>query len=290
MQNDSFARAEGRGLYEAMRLFFPLLTLMFLLTTRVGAQQPAPRENPYDVIAKIFQPLLGVLLTESNGANRAASIQLEVANVGGRLPQEMKGATLQAEVQFPDKVKVAAPVLGETFTVCRNGDEVWATPGSKVEYLLSQFQVLPRKGPKLKTPIALPITPQQAIFLPALFSVSRPDVAEVEELNGESCRLLTAGLMPELAKATKAEDFQARVWVAAGHKIKRLEVKRRDFSMVVDVRELMFSPTLPASTWEPPAGSTDIYRTTPEMLEGLLYIVMNSLKADAQGRPWVSAQ
>ena len=60
--------------------------------------------------------------------------------------------------------------------------------------------------------------------------------------------------------------------------------------MVVDVRELMFSPTLPASTWEPPAGSTDIYRTTPEMLEGLLYIVMNSLKADAQGRLGVSAE
>lgn len=96
--------------------------------------------------------------------------------------------------------------------------------------------------------------------------------------------------MPELAKATRAEAFQARVWVAAGHKIKRLEVKRRDFSMVVDVRELMFSPTLPASTWEPPAGSTDIYRTTPEMLEGLLYIVMNSLKADSQGKPWVSTQ
>ena len=164
MQNDSFARAEGRGLYEAMRLFFPLLTLMFLLASRVEAQQPAPRENPYDVIAKIFQPLLAVLLTESNGANRAASIQLEVADVGGRLPQEMKGATLEAEVQFPDKVKVAAPVLGETITVCRNGDEVWATPGSKVEYLISQFQVAPRKGPKLKTPVPLPITPQQAIF------------------------------------------------------------------------------------------------------------------------------
>lgn len=290
MQNDSFARTGGRRLYGAMRLFFSLLTLVFLLASRVGAQQPAPRENPYDVIAKIFQPFLGVLLTESNGANRAASLQLEVTDVGGRLPQEMKGATLQAEVQFPDKLKVAAPVLGETFTICRNGDEVWATPGSKVQHLLSQFQVVPRKGPKLKTPFALPITPQQAIFLPALFSVIRPDVAEVEELNGASCRVLTAGLMPELAKATRAEDFHARVWVAAAYKIKRLEVKRRDFSTVVDVRELMFSPTLPTSTWEPPAGASDIYRTTPEMLEGLLYIVMNSLKADAQGGPRVSAQ
>jgi hypothetical protein len=272
-----------------MRLFFSLLTLMFL-ASRAGAQQPAPRENPYDVIAKIFQPLLGVLLTESNGANRAASIQLEVSDVSGRLPQEMKGATLQAAVQFPDKVKVAAPVLGETFTVCRNGDEVWATPGAKVEYLISQFQVVPRKGTKLKTPIFLPITPQQAIFLPALFSVSRPDVAEVEELRGENCRVLTAGLMPELAKATKAEDFQTRVWVAPGYKIRRIEVKRRDFSVVVDVREMTFSPTLPASTWEPPAATVDVFRTSPDMLEGLFYIVMNSLKTDAQSTPWLLAK
>ncbi|MFM8830505.1 MAG: hypothetical protein ACKOHM_05805, partial [Spartobacteria bacterium] len=61
-----------------MRLIFPLLTLVFLLAPRAGAQQAPPRENSYDVIAKIFQPLLGVLLIESNGANRAASIRLEV--------------------------------------------------------------------------------------------------------------------------------------------------------------------------------------------------------------------
>jgi len=266
-----------------MRLIFPLLSLLFLLAPWAGAQQAAPRENPYDVIAKVLQPFMGVLLIESNGANRAASMRLEVADVGGRLPQEMKGATLQVEVQFPDKVKVTAPVLGETFTVCRNGDGVWAVPGSKMEYLISQYRIVPSKGAKWKTPIALPITPQQAIFLPALFAVKRPDVAEVEDLNGESCRVLTAGLMPELAKATGAEDFQARVWVSQRHQIKRLEVKRRDFSMVVDVRELVFSPTLPASTWEPPAGATDIHRTTPDMLEGLLQIVSNPPKDGTQG-------
>lgn len=272
-----------------MRLFFSLLTAFLLLAPRTAAQQTAPRENPYEVIGKIFQPLLGVLLTESNGGNRAASIRLEVVDVGGRLPQEMKGATLQAEVQFPDKVKVSAPVLGEIFTVCRNGDEVWAVPGTKAEYLLSQFQLAPRKSPKLRTPFSLPITPQQAIFLPALFSVSRPDVAEVEELDGVSCRVITAGLMPELAKATGAADFKARAWVGPGHKIRRLDLKRRDYSIIVDVQELLFSPTLPASTWEPPAGA-DIHRTTQEMLEGLLEIVMNPLKADSEGNPKVSTE
>jgi hypothetical protein len=67
-------------------------------------------------------------------------------------------------------------------------------------------------------------------------------------------------------------------------------VKRRDFSTVVDVREMAFSPTLPATTWEPPAGDADVFRTTPDMLEGLLYIVMNSLKTGAQDTPWISAK
>jgi len=32
------------------------------------AQSQPPRENPYDLIGKIFQPFWGVLLAESNGA------------------------------------------------------------------------------------------------------------------------------------------------------------------------------------------------------------------------------
>lgn len=257
-----------------------------------AAAEPAapPRENPYDVIGKIFQPFWGVLLAESNGTNRAATLTLEMSGAEGRLPKEMQGAVLKAAVQFPDKVRLEAPVMGETFIVCRDGDKVWAVPGKKAEFLLSQFKVKPRQGLDLSTPIFLPITPAQAIFLPALFSVKRADVAEVEELNGEECRVLSAGLMPELARATGAEDFQARAWVAPGHMLRRVEVAREDFKAVVDLREVAFSKTLPPSTWDPPADATDVYRTTPAMLEGLLYIVMNSLKTAEGDTPWLSAK
>lgn len=266
-------------------------TLLFLLVALpLHAQQGPPRDNPYDVIGKIFQPLWGVLLAETKSANRAATLTIEMTEVSGRLPAAMKGATLKAAVQFPDKVRVEAPVLGEQFTVCRNGNEVWATPGSKVEFLVSQFKWKPPKNHRMDTPIFLPVTAQQAIFLPALFSVARSDVAEVESLNGEDCRVLTAGLMPELAKATKAEDFQGRVWVAPGYLARRVEVSRKDFKAVVDIRDLTFLPSLPAATWQPPAGVTDIYRTTPEMLEGLLYIVMNSLKTSEKDAPWLNAK
>lgn len=275
----------------SMPIYRLLAAFIFMATCHpTFAQIPPPRENPYDLIGKIFQPFWGVLLAESNGANRAATLSLEMSEVSGRLPESMKGATLMANVQFPDKVKVQAPVLGETFTVCRNGNEVWATPGSKVKFLISQFQVAPKKMAPLNTPFFLPITPQQAIFLPALFAISRPDVAEVQSLNGEDCRVLTTGLMPELARSTKAEDFQARIWVAAGYHPRRIEVKRQDFSATVDIRSLTFAPSLSASTWQPSEADIDVYRTTPEMLEGLLYIVMNSLRTNATDTPWTAAK
>lgn len=271
-------------------MYRTILCLLLAAALPLHAQQAPPRDNPYDVIGKIFQPFWGVLLAETKSPNRAATLTIEMSEVSGRLTGNMKGATLKAAVQFPDKVRLEAPVLGEQFTICRNGNEVWATPGSKVEFLISQFKVKPKKNLNLNTPILLPVSAQQAIFLPALFSIIRPDVAEVESLNGEDCRVLTAGLMPELAKATKAEDFQGRVWVAPGYLPRRVEVTRKDFTAVVDIRDLTFVPSLPASTWQPAAGTTDIYRTTPEMLEGLLYIIMNSLKASEADAPWLRAK
>ncbi len=271
-------------------MYRPILCLFLAAALPLHAQQLPPRDNPYDVIGKIFQPFWGVLLAETKSANRAASLTIEMSEVSGRLGGNMKGATLKAAVQFPDKVKLEAPVLGEQFIICRNGNEVWATPGSKVEFLIAQFKVKPKKNLNLSTPIFLPVSAQQAIFLPALFAIKRPDVAEVESLNGEDCRVLTAGLMPELAKATKAEDFQGRVWVAPGYFPRRVEVQRKDFTAVVDIRDLIFAPSLPAATWQPPAGATDVFRTTPDMLEGLLYIVMNSLKASESDAPWLQAK
>ena len=271
-------------------MFRSISLCFFLSLSPLLAQQGPPRDNPYDVIGKIFQPLWSVLLADTKNPNRAASLTIVMTEVSGRLPSQMQGATLRAAVQFPDKVRLEAPVLGEQFVICRNGSEVWATPGSKMEFLVKQFRVQPKKMKALNTPIFLPISAQQAIFLPALFSIAQADVAEVENINGEDCRVLTARLMPELAKATKAEDMVARIWVAAGYLPRRVEIKRNDFSVVVEIRDLVYSPSLPASTWTVPPETTDVFRTTPEMLEGLLYIVMNSLKANQSDAPWMNAR
>ncbi len=269
------------------RFVSSLAPLLAVAMPLAHAQQAPPRDNPYDVIGKVFSPFWSVLLADTKSPNKACTMTIEMVEVSGRLPKQMTGATLQAAVQFPDKVKLQAPVLGEEITVCRNGDKVWAYPGAKVEFLLKRFKGKPPPTKKKNTPIYLPITPQQAIFLPALFTVARADVAEVQNLNGEECRVITAGLMPELARTAKAEGFRAKMWVAPGYLPRRIELTQPDFVAVTDIKDLKFSPSLPASTWEPPANVTDIYWTDSDRMDAVLFVVMNSLKMSESDQPWL---
>lgn len=238
--------------------------------------QDAPTENKYDIVSKVFRPFWSVLLVGGKDANKAASFRMVTTEVSGSLPKEFVGATLEAAVQFPNKVKLSAPVLGEQVTVCRNGNDVWAVPGEKVEYLLKQFGGrLPKPTKKADTPIFLPVTAQQAVFLPALFVLD--DAKQFEELDGVQTRVISGGLMPDLAKVTDAEDFRATMWVAAGYIPKKVQIVRRNFTMTVAIEDLKFAEKLPAKTWQPPEGEEDVYRTSADVLEQLLFVVMNSL-------------
>jgi len=242
----------------------------------------APSENRYDIVAKVFMPFFSVLLAGGQSPNQGASFHMVMKDVTGRLPKDFNGATLDAAVQFPNKVKLSAPVLGEQVTVCRDGKDVWATPGAKMEYLLKQFAgKLPAPSKKTDTPIFLPITAQQAVFLPAMFTIDEGKQYEV--LNGEPTRVISGGLMPELAKATKANDFRATMWVAAGYLPRQIKIERSTFTATVVIDDLHFAPKLPGSTWKVPAGVTDVYHTTPEVLEQLLFVVMNSVNLKPAG-------
>jgi hypothetical protein len=263
------------------------LAVAFLFISPLAlAQDGPPRDNPYDVISKVFAPFWSVLLAANNSPDKACTMTIVMTEVTGRLPKQMEGATLKAAVEFPDKVRLQAPVLGEQITVCRNGDAVWATPGAKVEFLLKQFEVKPPPTRKTKTPIYLPVTPQQAFFLPALFTIIKADQAEIAQLNGEDCRVITAGLMPELAKAAKAEGFRAQMWVGAGYVPKRFVITQPDFTATVDIQDLRFGPSLKPVMWEVPDGVTDVYRTNADMLDAVLFVVMNSLNITENDKPW----
>jgi hypothetical protein len=267
------------------RFLVPACLFLALAAAPLRAQDGPPRDNPYDVIGKVFAPFWSVLLNAS-GENRACAMTIKMTEVTGRLPKQMEGAVMKAAVEFPDKVRLQAPVMGEDITVCRNGNDVWAMPGQKVEYLLKQFKTKPGKTVKKNGPLFLPVTAQQAFFLPALFTIANADVAQIDAVNGEECRLITAGLMPQLAKAAKAEGFQAQLWVSASYQPRRVKITQPDFTATVEITDLKFGPSLQAAMWQPPAGVTDIYHTDADHLDGVLFVVMNSLKMNQADKPW----
>lgn len=249
---------------------------------------PPPSGNRYDVLSKMITPIAGVLLGGTQTSNRALSLKATVGQVAGRLPQAIQGATFTAKIQYPGCIRLEAPLLGETVTVCRNGNQVWAVPGSKIQFLLDQFQRKPRPRTKGSTPLQLPFTAQQAVLLPALFQLEK--ASEVADIGTVPCRVIAGGLMPEIGKAVKAEDFSAKLWICDDYTPKRIDIRRSDFAMSFLIEELSYVPALPASTWQPPAGATDVFRCDEARLEELLYVVMNSLQMSAEDKPWLSEQ
>ena len=247
---------------------------------------PPPSENRYDVLSKMITPLAGVLLGGRQSSNRALTLKATVGQVAGRLPQIIQGATITAQIEYPGRIRMEAPLLGETLTVCRNGNQVWAIPGSKIQFLLDQFRHKPRPNPKGNSPLQLPFTAQQAVLLPALFQLERGN--EIAEINGVSCRVIAGGLMPDIAKAAKAEDFSSKLWICSDSTPKRIDIRRSDFAMSFLIENFSYSPSFPASTWQPPAGATDVFRCDEARLEELLYVVMNSLQMRSQDKPWLN--
>lgn len=247
---------------------------------------PPPSENRYDVLSRMITPLAGVLLGGKQASDRALTLRATVGQVAGRLPQIIRGATITARIEYPGRIRLEAPLLGETVTVCRNGNQVWAVPGSKIRFLLDQFRHKPRPNPKGNSPLQLPFTAQQAVLLPALFQLERGN--EVAEIDGVPCRVIAGGLMPDIAKAVKAEDFSSKLWICSDYTPRRIDIRRNDFAMSFLIENFSYSPAFPASTWQPPDGATDVFRCDEARLEELLYVVMNSLQMSDRDKPWLN--
>ena len=76
-----------------------------LVADRSSASRPArpPRDNPYDVIGKVFSPFWSVLLADTKSPNKACTMTIEMAEVSGRLPKQMTGATLKPLFSSPTR-------------------------------------------------------------------------------------------------------------------------------------------------------------------------------------------
>ena len=235
----------------------------------------AQQENPYDTLGKALLPIANVFTT--TGPNHALILDAHLLEAS-KLPPELQGQSVHLAVMSPDALLIQAPMAGENMAVCRDGDALWATPGSKIQYLLQQAAPAASDTPGGKkkkhkglaadavlAPLVLPVPQKDLIFLPILFQVAD---AGSESLAGAPCRVLDVQLMPQIAHSLHAEDWTARLWIAADDTIAQLKLTGPDWTGTVAIDKLALSPDLPEATFQP--QSTDVLRLTPAQFKDLL--------------------
>ena len=222
-----------------------LLTALLVPTGFLRAE-----ENRYDLLGRLLMPFANVFAKDAKNPNRAMLLTARLELMTG-LPPALVGTRAEIAVQYPDKFRLRAPVLGEELTICRRGQEVWVWPGAKAAALIEAAGKLPKPDPQAQlAPFQLPVPEKQLALLAMLFQVK--DVG-AEALDGEPCRVLDLFLMPELAKSLREKDWAARVWVRGDGRPARLSVARAGWQMAVRFERLEFSKTLPPETWQPTA-------------------------------------
>jgi hypothetical protein len=221
-------------------------------------------DNKYDVLARVLMPWAQLLAENARTPHRAVQLTARLETMTD-LPPALVDAHAELALQYPDKVRLRAPVLGEMLTICRDGQTLWATPGQRAAALLAAATTgkkLPPADPKARlAPFRLPIPEKQLVFLPALFRV---EDGGSEVLDGETCRVLGLQVAPEFARALEAEGWSASVWVREKGAPARLVLRRAEWEIAVRIDRVEFSKTLPPATWQPSAEeSADVLKLTP---------------------------
>ena len=231
----------------------------------------AEEENRYDVLGRLLRPFVSVFAKDTKNPNRAFTLTAKLEMMTD-LPPAFAGSSADLALQYPDKLKLHVPLLGDEITVCRNGQELWAYPGAKVDALLKE-RPAGKKGSSADSkgplpPFELPIPEKELVLAPALFQVK--DVG-TETLDGARCRVLDLYLMPELAHSLKAQGWAARVWVRDDGAPARISFAKPGWQVAVRFQHVEFSPKLPPETWQPTAEQAgDVLKLDPARFQQLL--------------------
>jgi hypothetical protein len=204
----------------------------------------------YDVFAKALAPVASSVLGGAAGQPGAMVAECSVGEATGRLAAA-RGMKLRLAVQAPDHLRVDLAYNGMVLTACRAGQELWAAPAAAMRSLAEAAGIdVEKNAPDSTSPPLIPLAldPQMLVFLPVVFDVQ--DLG-MEDIAGSPHRGLRFGLMPELKKSIKAQDFDARAWINGQYQPRRVTVEGADYSLEVNVDKINFAPQLPATAWEP---------------------------------------
>lgn len=264
----------------------PLLLRAALLVVLLPPPGMRAAEDRYELLGKVLMPFVSIFARDTASAHRALRLAVSIEQMTG-LPAELVAAHAEIAIESPDKLRLHGPILGETVTLMRNGDELWVHPATTARALLEGAGAgheLPPAEKKFQLgEFKLPIPEKQLVFLPILFAVN--DVGR-EVFAGQECRVLDVRLMPELARSLEVQGWVARVWVKPDATPARLTLARKGWNVVLRFDQVAFSKSLPPGTWRPSEDeAADWLELRPRDYRRFLRAIAGAQKAKKKSAP-----
>ncbi len=212
----------------------------------------AASSNPYDLVAKTIEPLLGPLTNAPPPSPRGldASLLIYPLDEQGRTQKSARPATLRILFQAPGQLLLEGSLDDRRGVVCRNNQHVWAAPRVVIAPFLEQLQTGQTNGQTNTLPdMILPIKASQAALLPALLELRERSTQRIGERN---CVVIQARLLDQLAESLSLGDWQVLLWIdQQDSSLQRVKVAGPGWSGRIDVLQLKAVSEFPQNVWRP---------------------------------------
>ena len=207
-------------------------------------------------------PFLDALANPPSGPNRAFLIKGRVESISG-FPLLGLMPPFELAVEPPNRLRIQFPLADTTVTACRNGQKIWAAPGSQIEAALSMLPQSPKPNapntPKLDVLplLQIPFSGKQLELFPTLLQILPKGTAPFE---GVSCNIVDVRLLPQLSQLLPAnlDGWAMRMWISPQGKPVRLGIQRPGGSAVIRIDQIHFAPSLQPEIWTPSPSAIDI--------------------------------
>jgi hypothetical protein len=258
-------------------LKIPALSL-FALFFAAFALRAQTVENRYDALSRAILPILKTFAPEN--PQHALRLEGSLVNMTNQ-PAQLQNAAVSLAVQAPDKLLLRVTVNGQSYTLARAGQQLWAAPGAQIQALIDAIPKLPKPDPDFTLPpLGLPFPAKELVLLPILFQVA--DAGNVGAA-GQTFRVLDVSLMPELAKSLKVQEWSARLWLRADDSIAQLKVSRPGWLITIALAQLQLAENFPEATWQlTPGQASDVLKMDPVQFKQLLDAAGREIRSEAK--------
>jgi hypothetical protein len=244
---------------------FPL-ALLFLACFAMLARGQEGTPTPAERLGQALQKWVAVIDPIEGTRPKTFTTRLEVLKAEG-LPKEFMGRSASLAFQAPDRLTLAVEYKGKTYSLGRDGQELWLhVPDKKFGVVgkpgLPRFATAPEKKDTTKLgPFKFPMPKEQIVLLPLLMTV---ESLPAEALNEVKCYGLKVTPKPEAVQALKIPAGTLSVWIRETDSLP-IRVAYSDgkgMNVELRLRDPILDEPCPAEKWKIPAGEEDKIETT----------------------------